>query len=234
MRASDIMTRDVIAVVPSTPVTALAQLLVERRISAVPVVDNARLVGVVSESDLLHRDELGTEATETWWSDLFRSSEHRARAYVKAHGRTAADVMSTDVKTVPPNEHIAVIANILDRYRIRRVLVLEDGQLVGIVSRSDLLRLLVTAPQRDGAPIATTDRELSQAVRGEVDRAGLGATSAVHVIASGGRVGLWGFVESETERHAIALAAADVAGPGAVENHLSLRALHRQGPFASD
>ena len=142
MRAMDVMTTDVVTVDPTTSVQALAMLLSERCISGVPVVDSKdRLVGIVSEGDLMHRVETGTERLtgrrRSWWLDTIASEQELARDYVKSHGRTAKDVMTRDVISVTDTTELADVAMLLETKRIKRVPVLRDGKLVGIVSRAN-------------------------------------------------------------------------------------------------
>lgn len=231
MRARDIMTTELVTVAPSTPVSAIAQLLVERRVSAVPVVDHGKLVGLVSEGDLLHREEAGTEERFSWWSELFRATEDRAKAYLKAHGQTAAAVMTKELHTAGPDEDVAAIATLMDRHRIKRVPVVDQGRLMGIVSRSDMLRLLVKAAQHTAEPVAVGDQQLAQAVLDEIQEAGLATTTTLNVIATEGTVGLWGFVASDTEKQAVEVAAAGIAGVKGVENHLAVRPPYLTGAY---
>ena len=134
------MTTRVVAVAADTPVTEIAKLLLERQISAVPVVsDDRRLLGIVSEGDLTHG--LGQEgAKRSWWLDLLASPQAKAEAYLKSHGRLASDLMTREVVSVTPDTPLPEIARLLEARRIKRVPVLRDGELVGIVSRADLLR----------------------------------------------------------------------------------------------
>src|SRR5271166_3644258 len=148
MRAMDVMTTHVITVGPDTSVQEVAKILSERSISGVPVVDaENRLIGIVSEGDLLHRVETGTERRvqrrrRSWWLDTIGSDEELARQYIKSHGRTAKDVMTREVISVSDTTELADIAMLLETKRIKRVPVLRDGKLVGIVSRANLVRAL--------------------------------------------------------------------------------------------
>jgi CBS domain-containing protein len=157
MRAIDVMTTDVITVVPDTTVQALATLLAERGISGAPVVDaSGLLVGIVSEGDLLHRAEIGTarrhrERRRSWWLDHYASD--LAREYVKSHGRTVKDIMTRDVVTVTEDTDLGGVAALLEAKRIKRVPVTRDGKGVGIISRANLVRALAStkgAPSREG------------------------------------------------------------------------------------
>src|SRR5882724_5366776 len=149
MRAADVMTTEVITIDPDTSVHALAALLSERGISGVPVVDAAnRVVGIVSEGDLLHRIETGTQRRTTcrssWWLDTIASDRELARDYVKSHARRVKDVMTRDVVSVSDTTDLADIAMLLEARQIKRVPVVRDGKLVGIVSRANLVRALAT------------------------------------------------------------------------------------------
>src|SRR5205085_12504003 len=130
MRAMDVMTTNVITVSPDTPVQEIAKILSERSISGLPVVDaQNRLVGIVSEGDLLHRVEMGTDRRpdrrtgrrRSWWLDTVGSDEGPARAYVKSHGRTARDVMTSEDTTVSDTTVLLDTATLLDSKRIMRV-----------------------------------------------------------------------------------------------------------------
>src|SRR5579863_3272865 len=146
MRAMDVMTTDVITVEPDRTVQSVATLLADRGISGAPVVDaGGRLVGIVSEGDLLHRAEIGTarrhrERRRSWWLDHFASEA--AREYVKSHGRTVRDIMTQNVVTVSEDTELADVAALLEARRIKRVPVIRDGKIVGIISRANLVRAL--------------------------------------------------------------------------------------------
>src|SRR5262245_51233763 len=160
MRAADVMTSEVISVDPDMSVHALAALLSERGISGVPVVDaEGRVIGIVSEGDLLHRIETGTQRRtgrrRSWWLEGIASDREQARDYVKSHARTVKDVMTRDVVSVSDTTELAEIANLLETKRIKRVPVVRDRKLVGIVSRANLVRALAiakSAPPTIGDP----------------------------------------------------------------------------------
>ena len=134
MNATDIMTPDVITVHPDTPLDKLVNLMLKNRISGVPVIDQDRIVGIVSEGDLLRRAETGTEKRRSQLLELVSSTTAIAADYVRTHGRKAAEVMTAHVIMVEHDTPIAEIANILETRRIRRVPVVRDGKLVGIVT----------------------------------------------------------------------------------------------------
>ena len=150
MRASDVMTTNVITVSPETSVQSLAGLLGQYGISGVPVVDAANtLVGIVSEGDLLFRTETHverrTEPRRSRWFDVFARERDAARDYIKAHGRSVGDIMTRQVTTVSETTELREIANLLESKRIKRVPVLRDGKVIGIISRANLVRVLAAA-----------------------------------------------------------------------------------------
>jgi CBS domain-containing protein len=219
MQAQDVMTTKVVAVAPDTPVTEIAKLLVERQISAVPVVsDERRLLGIVSEGDLIHG--LGKEgARRSWWLDLLASPQSRAKEYLKSHGRLAADLMTREVISVTPDTPLSEIARLLEARRIKRVPVLRDGELVGIVSRADLLRGFALQPSPDAK---ADDRALRERLTIEFERAKVTSHPYVNVVVRDGAVHLWGIVATRAEAEALRQAAARVTGVASVESHLAV------------
>jgi CBS domain-containing protein len=154
MKAADVMETDVLSVYPDTSVNDLAKLLLKNRISAVPVVDNGKLVGIVSEGDLIRRVETDTARHRSWWLELLISDKTLATDYVKSHARFAGEVMSRPVVTANENTSLNDIAKLFESHNIKRVPVVRGNQMVGIVSRADLLRLLASLHEKsDPAPV---------------------------------------------------------------------------------
>lgn len=221
MQAKDIMTTHVITVAPETPVRDIAGLLVSHRISGVPVVDvEERVIGIVSEGDLMRRAETETESRRSWWLEALVSPEEKAAEYVKTHGMKAGDVMTRDVVTVAEETPLRDIAELLEKRRVKRVPVVRDGRLVGIVSRANLLHGLACKTTVERAPGSTDDRAIRDSVmRTLSEEAGI-RTGRVNVIVEDGVVQLWGLVESGTEKKAAILAAENTPGVKSVENKL--------------
>ena len=220
MKAKDVMTKTVVSVGPDAGVQDIARLLLDRRISAVPVVDDRnRVIGMVSEGDLMRRPESQTGESSSWWLDLLGGPEERASTYLKSHGLMARDVMTPKVITVAENTPLEKIAALLERNRIKRVPVLRRKKLVGIVSRANLLHGLVArGPARSATRTTKGSRE---EVMAELRAAGL-RTEFLNVVIAEGLLHLWGYVESATERKAAALAAKRTSGVRRVENHLAV------------
>jgi CBS domain-containing protein len=226
----DVMTTGVITVDPDTSVQAVATLLSERGISGVPVVDAAeRLVGIVTEGDLLHRIETGTERRperltgrrRSWWLDTIASDEELARDYAKSHGRTAKDVMTRDVISVTDTTELADVAMLLETRRIKRVPVLRDGKLVGIVSRANLVRALAATKGEQATDADSDDRTIRRKLLSELKRQEWFKIWAADIMVKDRVVYFWfSHNESEEERQALRVAAENIAGVRRVEEQI--------------
>ncbi|BCX17130.1 MAG: histidine kinase [Geminicoccaceae bacterium] len=222
MQVRDVMTTKVITVRPDTPVTEIARLLVENRISGVPVVDEEnRVLGIVSEGDLIRRlEDTDDGRRRSWWLELLASPERRAEEYVKAHGRLARDIMTDLVTVIDEGATLAEVARLLEEKHVKRLPVVRDGKLVGIVSRADLLRALALAPPQEAK---LDDRAIREKLLAELERAGQSYHPYVNIVVSDGVVHLWGFVGSAREAEAMVLAARNVPGVVSVDSHLAVR-----------
>lgn len=220
MKAKDIMTTGVVAVRTDTKVPEIAKLLLDRRISAVPVLDHdGRLVGLVSEGDLMHRAEAAGPRRRPWWISMLTTPEEAAFDYVKTKGTKAEDVMTRNVFTVDEDTEVARIAQLLEEKHIKRVPVVKNDMVVGIVSRADLLRGVAMAKPDDTGP---GDQAIREAVLERLHREAGIRDSFVSVTVSNGIVHLWGAVRTEIERRAAKVAAETVNGVTSVDDHLSV------------
>ena len=226
MRAIDVMTTNVITVEPNTSVQELATLLSERGISGVPVVDrDSRLVGIVTEGDLLHRTETGTERRiqrrRSRWLDGFASDQEAARDYVKAHGRIVREIMTPEVISVSDTTELADIATLLETKRIKRVPVLRDGKLVGIVSRANLVRALAMTKSEPAIEADNDDRTIRQKLITELQGQEWVHMWGADIIVRDRIVHLWFSDDrSDEERQAVRIAAENIPGVRQVEEHI--------------
>jgi CBS domain-containing protein len=222
MKAHEIMTREVISVKPETPVREIAALMTERRISGVPVLGSeGKLLGIVSQSDLLHRKEIGTEARRKWWLRVFSDPDRLAREYSKTHGVRAQDVMTRHVISIKDGAELGEVAAIFDRSRIKRVPVMRDGKMVGLIARSDLVKAL----SRTAATVAAGsvgDGDLQRVLNDKMKGQPWLDASFVSVIVENGRVQLWGLVSSDDQRQALHTLVEETAGVKNVEDRLSV------------
>ena len=224
MQVRDVMTTQLATAHADTTVQELAHQMLVRRVSGIPVVDAAgKLQGMVSEGDLMRRAETGTggRAHRSWWLRLFGDGAEEARDYIKTHGATAADVMTREVITVSPESDLGEVALLLEKHHIKRTPVLDKGKLVGILSRSDLLRGLAThGPLNTGA--VHTDREIRDALVEHLRTQAWSRSALINVTVYDAVVNLWGVYDDADQREALLVAARNTPGVRGVEDHLSL------------
>ncbi|WP_025602633.1 CBS domain-containing protein [Burkholderia sp. WSM2230] len=219
MRASDVMTSNVISVTPDMTIREVARLFIENRISGAPVLDpEGGVLGMISEGDLLRRSEIGTdERKRVSWLD-FWSASHDARDYVKTHAAKVSDVMTTDVVTVEPDTPLGEVAGILETRRIKRVPVTEAGRLVGIVSRANLVQALASVPDEPVSKATLSDAEIRAILMGEL--AGRKwAFAGRNILVTDGVVHLWGVFQSADAVNAVRVAAQNIPGVKRIEDH---------------
>jgi CBS domain-containing protein len=223
MKAADVMVTNVITVGPDARVQDVAHILLTNRISGMPVVGgDGKVLGIVSEGDLMRRAEAGTGRRRSWWLTLLTGREGLAAQYVKEHSRNVADVMTRDVVAVSPDTPLQEIATLLEKHGIKRVPVLKDDKLVGIVSRANLLQALAGLRKQieGGTPDDTTIREnIVARLKAEPWSSPL----LINVIVQDGTVELWGVVDTPTEKQAVRVAAEVTPGVRAVTDNLLVR-----------
>ncbi|MGZ8389996.1 MAG: CBS domain-containing protein [Rhodoplanes sp.] len=223
MKAADIMATEVVTVTPESTVQEVAEILLKNRISGAPVVDpRGHVVGIVSEGDLLRRAEAGTGHERSWWLKLLMGREGLATEYVREHSRKIADVMSRDVITATPDTPVSDIAEILERSRIKRVPIVKDGRLIGIVSRANLLHALASLRKEIAArPLA--DSELREAIMARLRAEPWIRSMLVNVTVADGLADVWGIVDSPSEKRALRVAVETTPGVKAVNDNLIIR-----------
>jgi CBS domain-containing protein len=221
MRAADVMTSGVITVSEDASVQEAAKLMAEHGISAVLVVDRAhRVAGIVSEGDLLHRAETGTERRRSWWLDMVASTNRLATEYVKSHSGKVKDVLTRDVISVTEETLVADVAILLEVNRIKRVPVLRDGKLVGIVSRANLVRALAMTINERPSGVEAEDRAIRDKLVADLKGQKWAEVSPANITVKDGIVHLWSSYYSEEERRALIVAAENIPGVSRVEDHM--------------
>ena len=220
MKAVDVMVREVVTVTPDTDVAEVVRLLGEHDVSALPVVDeDGTVVGIVSEGDLLRREEIGTEKHRPWWLEAITPAATLAHEFAKSHGQRVEEVMSTEIVSASEDTPLDEIATLLEKHRIKRVPIIRDGKLVGIVSRSNLIQALASA-QIELPPAIETDRVIRSELLSRLAAQDWTNFGARNVIVSQGVVHLWGLVGSEDERHALTALAEEVPGVVGVSDEM--------------
>jgi CBS domain-containing protein len=215
------MTSPVITVGPQTPIPEIAALLLEHRISGVPVLEDGRLVGLVSEADLLHRHEIGTARTTLagpGWLRLF-GADRSASEYVKSHAGLARDIMTREVVSIGPDTAVAEIVAVLETRGIKRVPVLRGKELVGMVSRANLIKALAQKGHSEKATHPGNDETIRGRLVAELQRQPWWRPLSSNVIVAEGVVHYWGIIDSRDERDAARVAAENIAGVRRVEDH---------------
>jgi CBS-domain-containing membrane protein len=217
---AEVMTRDVIAVAPGTTIHRAAELLVDHGISGFPVVnDQGAVVGILSEGDLIVRQR--PRPRPSFWHLFFQDGERLAREYQKAVGTTVAEVMTTIVVSIRSDAPLEAAAALLDQHKIRRLPVMDDGRLTGIVSRGDLVKALAAATPV--APGTVSDAQLVKEMKTRMDREAWVSSLALIIEAKDGVLVLWGLAESEAERSALETMARSIPGCRSVDNKAVVR-----------
>jgi CBS domain-containing protein len=216
MQVGDIMVRTIVSVPPDAPALAVARMLLDRRISAVPVTDrSSMLLGILSEADLIRR--LSTEDSEEkrgLLSTLFFDRDRAAAQFTRAHGMTAGDIMTRNVVTATEGMRCEHAAKLMEERRVRRLPVVHDGMLIGILSRADLLRALFQPVAEAG----TTDEAIRAKLEGAMARLPWADAPFVFLDVQGGEVTLHGFCSSPEVRLGLVALARTVPGVKAVHD----------------
>lgn len=223
MQAKDVMTSEVVSVRPETHVAEIARLLTQKKISGVPVLDGKQgLVGMVTETDLTSRPECETEyLRHSWLGRLLISPEQSAAEYTKTHGLHAAEVMTSPAIAVAADTPLDQIAKLLDEHHIRRVPVVRDGKVVGIVSRADLLDELAVSYGGNNSPGDVEDQKIYRQLKECLKREPWGSLLYGHIVVDAGTVHLFGMVDGDAIIKAFGVAAERIPGVKSVVNHLT-------------
>jgi CBS domain-containing protein len=220
MKAKDVMTQPVVSIAQDASILEAVGQMLRHKISGLPVVDSAgRLVGIVTEGDFLRRSELGTQRRRPRWIEFF-IPDRLADEYVHASGRRVEEVMTFDVETVDEETPLEDVVRVLERNRIKRVPVMRGEELVGIVTRANLLRALIGAVK--AAPkISATDAGIHERLMAELEKQPWAPVGGIDIAVNNGVVRLSGLVSDDRQRQALCVAAENIAGVKRVEDELA-------------
>lgn len=219
MRAHQIMTRSVISVTPETTIVDAANLMLQRHVSGLPVVDaQGKLVGIVSEGDFLRRSEIGTQRKRRNWLRFILGPGTSAGDFVQEHGRKVGEIMTTSPVTINEDTALAEIADIMEKNNIKRLPVVRGDKVVGIVSRASLLQAVASLAREVPDPTADDDH-IRNRIIDALEKADW-CPYGLNVIVRDGIVHLSGVITEERSRQAAIVAAENVQGVKKVHDHL--------------
>lgn len=220
MKVSDVMTREVVSIAPEASVLEAVRLMLQHKISGLPVIDaKGNLQGVVTEGDFLRRVETGTERKRSRLVEFLLGPGRLATDYVQATGRKVGEVMTPDARTVGEDETLEKVVNLMERYRIKRVPVVRGDKVVGIVTRQNLMRALASLALAEH-PVAADDAAIRERLLAELKRQTWAPVGLIDVVVKDGVVKLSGALTDERQRQAIRIAAENIPGVKKVEDHL--------------
>ena len=219
MRAHQIMTRSVVTVAPESSILDAANLMLQRRVSGLPVVDAAgKLVGIVSEGDFIRRSEIGTQRKRGRWLRFILGAGESATDFVHEHGRKVSEVMTGDPLTVTEDAVLEEIVSTMETNGVKRLPVMRGDKLVGIVSRANLLQAVASLARNVPDPTADDDHIRSRII--DALEKNDGCPFGVNVVVRDGIVHLTGVITEERSRQAAIVCAENVEGVNKVHDHL--------------
>ncbi|SNB67172.1 BON domain-containing protein [Arboricoccus pini] len=222
MQVQDIMTRAVVSVKPSSTLTQAIAKLLSNGISGVPVVDDdGKLVGILTEGDMLRRIETSTEPQTSRLMSFLRSTGSQAEEFVRTHSRRVRDIMTEEVESVAPDADLETAVNLMEKKHVKRLPVVKDGQLVGILSRSDLIRALGRRLQGEDRETPLADAEIKKRLAEALDGQVWYNDRDVRFEVRDGVVTLEGIVIDQRTRLALWVAAENVPGVKSVNDKLT-------------
>ena len=220
MKAKDVMTGNVISIDPEQTVLQAARLMLQHRISGLPVTDaSGRLVGILSEGDFLRRRETQTERRRSRWLEFLMGPGKIASEYTHTHGSKVGDVMTTDVRTVDEDTALEDIVELMERHRIKRVPVMRADKMIGIITRSNLMHAMVSMARTAPAE-AKNDSTIRERLLAEFKKEQWVPAALINVVVQNGVVELWGAIVDERQRAALKVAAENTPGVKVVKDHL--------------
>jgi CBS domain-containing protein len=219
MKAREVMTADVISVRPDTSVLDAAKLMLDKKISGVLVMDGGKLVGILTEGDLLRRAEIGTARKRSRWLELLVGSGRLAEDYVQASGRKVNEVMTAEPLTLPHDSELEDVVRTFENNGIRRVPITYGKVVIGMITRADLIRAFVNTATQEAA-IPLSDEDIRQRLLADLEKQRWAPIGVIDITVKGGVVTLTGAVLDERQIAAVGVAAENIPGVSKVDNQL--------------
>ena len=219
MRVKDVMTPNVICIGADEPIVKAARLMLENRISGLPVVDkDGELVGMVTEGDFLRRGELGTQRQRPKWLEFIVGPGKLAQEYTHSSGRKVEEIMTPDPWTIGENETLEAVVDTMERHHVKRLPVTRGGRMVGIVSRANLMHALASLSRDVPAPPPGGDSAIRDKILAAIAKQDW--APRVNVIVKNGVAELHGVITDDRERQGLIVAVENVPGVKGVRDHL--------------
>jgi CBS domain-containing protein len=221
MRVKDVMTKNVTSITPQATVAEALDVMTRSRISGLPVIDETGgLVGIVSEADFLRRSELGTEKSQAHWLGSIFMPGHAADIYARAHAKHIDQIMTTDVATIDENANLGEAVTLMEQRRVKRLPVVADGKVVGMIARADFVRALALFVRHSYDEALVSDNEIKRRIEEEMEAQLWAPTASVDVAVKDGVVNLNGVITDERERNALHALVENVEGVRQVHDHM--------------
>jgi len=221
MKVKDVMTSPVVSIEPESSVLEAIRIMLQRHISGLPVVDKeGHLVGILTEGDFLRRAETGTQRRRPRWLEYLIGPGRLADEYTRSHGRKVEEIMTPSPLTVTEETELDEVVRLMEKRRVKRLPVVRGNDVVGIVSRANLVHALAGL-SREAKPTAASDQAIRDRIVAELAGQSWAPVALINVIVRGGVVELWGAITDERERAAIMVAAENAPGVKAVNDHLA-------------
>jgi CBS domain-containing protein len=222
MQVKDIMTRNVISVGPDESIMKAARLMLQNRISGLPVIDkDGELAGIVTEGDFLRRGELGTQRRRPKWLEFIVGPGRLAEEYVHSAGRKVDEIMTTDPVTASEGDTLETVVDLMERRHVKRLPVVNDGRVVGIISRANLMHALASFAREEeqhAERVRPDDSQIHDSILAVLNRQSW--APQINVVVKSGVAELWGVITDDRERKAVVVAVENVPGVVQVHDHL--------------
>jgi CBS domain-containing protein len=223
MKASEVMTSRVISIEPDATIVQAIKLMLKNHVSGLPVVDRmGKLVGMITEGDFLHRREIGTEIERNAWLVAFFGPDQSAQDYVRGHGVKVAELMTRPPITVDEDTSLDQVVHSMERHRIKRVPVLRKHKVVGIISRANLLRALLSI-HRSAPKTSRNDQEIRERIVADIEKQDWAYGSDIMVLVRDGIVDLCGTLSDSSQRGALKALVSEKSGVRKLYDHLQLK-----------
>jgi CBS domain-containing protein len=219
MQVKDVMTPNVISVEANESVLKAAQLMLQNRVSGLPVIDaTGELVGIVTEGDFLRRGEIGTQRHRPKWLEFLVGPGRMAAEYVRVNGRRIDEIMTPDPLSVTEDDSLETVVDLMERHRVKRLPVMRGAKMVGIVSRANLMHALASLARDDTPPPANDDSAIRDRILVALGKEQWAPKA--NVVVKNGIAELWGALTDERERQALIVATENISGVKVVHDHL--------------